>query len=150
MLKPKQSPAEAFDQAWRNVLLYSEHTWGADWQCVGSGTPKTKEQWAIKQAYVTHADQKSRELIEQALKNENAPVSPLENEFDVFNTTSWPRTEVVLLSAEQSAGGESVVDERGKSIPSQRLTTGELAFIAKDVPPFAARRYRVTAGTAAS
>jgi hypothetical protein len=29
MLNPKQFPAAAFHEAWRQVLLYSEHTWGA-------------------------------------------------------------------------------------------------------------------------
>ena len=30
MHKPGPFPAAAFQEAWRNVLLYSEHTWGAD------------------------------------------------------------------------------------------------------------------------
>ena len=33
-------------------------------------------------------------------------------------------------------------------MPSQRLATGELAFLAKEVPPLAARSYQVTAGAA--
>ena len=143
MLNPKQNPAAAFDQAWRNVLLYSEHTWGANCSVSDPENQRTKDQWAVKKSYVTKSDAESRDLVNQALGND----SSVENEFDVFNTTSWPRTEVVTLSREQSSAGDHVVDERGRAMPSQRLTSGELAFVAKDVPPFASRRYRVTSGT---
>lgn len=146
MLNPRQFPVEAFDKAWRNVLLYSEHTWGADCSVSDPERQKTKEQWAIKQDYVTQGDQESHALIDQALADEKAPTAPVKDTFDVFNTTSWPRTEVVRLSAVQSAGKERVVDERGNPVPSQRLADGELAFLAKNVPPFAGRRYRVMPG----
>ena len=148
MLKPHQSPADAFDKAWRNVLLYSEHTWGADCSVWDPERQKTKEQWAIKQSYVLRADKESRDLIEQALVDRDGqmPASSATNEFEVFNTTSWPRSEVVLLSPQQSTCGDRVADDRGKPVLSQRLTSGDLAFVAKDVPPFAARRYRVSAG----
>jgi alpha-mannosidase len=36
-----------------------------------------------------------------------------------------------------------VLDERGRVIPSQRLTTGELALLAEDVPAFGSRRYTI-------
>ena len=32
MLNPAKYPAEQFADAWRNVLLYDEHTWGAQYQ----------------------------------------------------------------------------------------------------------------------
>ena len=63
------------------------------------------------------------------------------NGIDVWNTASYPRTELVLLSKEQSAAGDRVTDEKGKPVPSQRLTNGEPAFMAGEVPPYAARRY---------
>jgi hypothetical protein len=62
---------------------------------------------------------------------------------DVFNTLSWPRTELVTLSQELSTAGDRVIDDQGKAVPSQRLASGELAFLAREVPPFAARRYTV-------
>jgi alpha-mannosidase len=68
---------------------------------------------------------------------------------DVFNTCCWPRTDLVVLSKEQSAAvGDVVLDPEGKQVPSQRLKTGQLAFLAKDVPALAGRRYTVTAGKA--
>ncbi len=139
MLKPSEYPAAAFEDAWNAVLLYSEHTWGA-WCSVSEPQRKeTLEQWEIKRGYAESADKQSRELLAAA-------VSAGGDAVDVFNTLSWPRTELVTLSKDLSAAGDRVLDESGKVVPSQRLASGELVFLARDVPPFAARRYTVVSG----
>jgi hypothetical protein len=63
---------------------------------------------------------------------------------DVFNTASWPRTDLVTLPKETK--GDAVTDERGQPAPSQRLSTGELVFLARDVPPFGAKRFTIATG----
>jgi len=141
MLKPSEYPATAFEDAWNAVLLYSEHTWGA-WCSVSEPQRKeTLEQWEIKKGYAESADKQSRELFAAAVGE-----APGEGAVDVFNTLSWPRTEVVTLSKDLSAAGDRILDDAGKAVPSQRLTSGELVFLATNVPPFAARRYTVVAG----
>ena len=65
---------------------------------------------------------------------------------DVFNTASWPRTDLVTLSKEISAAGDLVKNAAGKLVPSQRLSTGELVFLAIDVPALGGRRYTISAG----
>ena len=67
---------------------------------------------------------------------------------DVVNTCSWERTDLVLVPRALCETGDRVEDETGAPIPSQRLRTGELAFVAKDVPGLGARRYIVGAGQA--
>ena len=57
-------------------------------------------------------------------------------------------TEVIRVSKQVSAGGDRVTDERGNPVPSQRLTTGELAVTVRDVPPFGAARFQITHGEA--
>ena len=39
-------------------------------------------------------------------------------------------------------------DDAGHAVPSQRLSSGELVFLARDVPPLGARRYRIVSGPA--
>ena len=46
--------------------------------------------------------------------------------------------------------GDIVKDDHGEVTPSQRLASGELVFIAKDVPPFGGRRFTVEAGSASA
>ncbi|HWD91386.1 MAG TPA: glycoside hydrolase family 38 C-terminal domain-containing protein [Verrucomicrobiae bacterium] len=145
MFHPQDYPLDDFKLAWRNVLLYSEHTWGA-WCSISQPESKeTVEQWAVKKGYVDDANQSSRALLAKALDS-NAATS--EGGFSLVNTLSWPRSEAVFLTAEESKAGDRITDDKGRLIPSQRLASGELAFIAEKVPPYASRRYKISAGPA--
>ena len=140
--RPQAYPAAAFTDAWNDVMLYSEHTWGAAGSVSSPEDAQTTGQWAIKREYALEADRRSRELLNQALIGGKVIAAA----FDIYNTCSWPRTELVTLDAGQSRAGDRVLDERGAPVPSQRLSTGELCFLARDVQPFASRRFRVVAG----
>jgi hypothetical protein len=139
-------PAEEFNAAWREVLLYSEHTWGAWCSVTQPDRKETLEQWAVKRSYADEADSKSRALLAQGLGAGTAATPSVF--FTVVNTLSWPRSELVALSAEQSAEGDRVEDLNGKPMPSQRLSSGELVFRAENVPALGASRYRVKKGAA--
>lgn len=54
------------------------------------------------------------------------------------------RSGLITLSAEQSKAGDCVVNDRKQKVPSQRLSTGELAFWASDIPAFGSRLYHMT------
>jgi hypothetical protein len=142
---PDAWPASAADAAWKKVLLYTEHTWGA-WNSISQPDEAfVKTQWDIKRGYAEEADWLSRRLLSGA-----SPATEYASTFDVVNTLSWPRTDVVRVSAALSVGGNRVIDSAGTAVPSQRLTTGELAVQVKALPPFATRRYRVVAGVPAA
>jgi alpha-mannosidase len=141
MRNPKANPAAEFDEAWKSALLYSEHTWGAWCSISKPDDAFTVDQWRVKQSFALEADKQSRALLAKALPPTQAS-GPL---IDVFNTTQWPRTDLAVipqeLAGEQTA---SVSEENGRALPSQRLSTGELVFLAREIPPFGARRFRLT------
>ena len=142
---PEPWPAAAADTAWKNVLLYTEHTWGA-WNSISKPEADfVKEQWAIKRGYAEEADRLSRALLARAGAGGPSPTT-----FDVVNTLSWSRSDIVHVPPALSVGGDRVLDAAGTVVPSQRLSTGDLAVLVKDLPPFAARRYRVVPGAAAA
>jgi hypothetical protein len=146
MFHPKEYPVADFKLAWRNVLLYSEHTWGA-WCSISQPESKeTVEQWKVKKGYVDYADESSRALLAKALESDSA--APPQGEFNLVNTLSWPRSEVVFLSPEESGWGDRVTDAKGNAVPSQRLKSGELAFFAENVPAYGSKRYKISAGPA--
>ena len=146
MKDPTSYPTAEFEAAWKKVLLYSEHTWGASCSVTDPENQKTKEQWDIKQSYALDADKQSHKLLEKALlltgTNESAKA------IEVYNANSWTRTEVILVPASLSKAGDRVTDPDKKPVPSQRLSTGELAVLVKALPPYSAKKYLISKGKA--
>lgn len=144
--KPAEYPAEAFHAAWREVLLYNEHTWGS-WNSISDPECDfTKQQWAIKQAFALEADRQSKALLAQAVEHilhKDGPVEAVQ----VFNTCSWPRTDLVVLPREMATAGDQVRAGE-KIVPSQRLASGELAFVADHVMGFGAAHFGIGEGNA--
>ncbi|HEX4322224.1 MAG TPA: glycoside hydrolase family 38 C-terminal domain-containing protein [Acidobacteriaceae bacterium] len=139
MVGPANYVESAYATAWRDVLMYSEHTWGAWCSVSDSESPFTKKQWDYKRDFAVKAESRSDALIAAALGSAGAAGPSI----DIHNTSSWSRTEVVLLSRELSAAGDSVTDANGKPVPSQRLSTGELAILVTDVPALGTARYTI-------
>lgn len=148
LLDPSRYDPAAFREAWRNVLLYSEHTWGAWCSVSDPENPFTRRQWETKQAFALQAEESSRALLSAVLTASADPArgGTGSREIEVHNTTSWTRSEVVTLSRELSAAGDRVSDAHGRAVPSQRLHSGELAFVAAAIPPFASARFHVRLG----
>jgi hypothetical protein len=148
LLQPTQYPLDAFREAWRNVVLYDEHTWGAHCSITEPESDFTKAQWAIKQRFALDADAQSTRLL-GAATTATQPASEPVRGIDVWNTCSWTRTDVVRVPGAWSAAGDCVRDAQGDAVPAQRLHSGELAFLAADVPALGAARFTVHPRTAA-
>jgi len=146
MISPNSYQPSAFRDAWRDILLYSEHTWGAWCSVSDSENTLTKEQWNVKSAFAVDAEKQSEALLAKALATREANSDSAA--VDVYNCTSWLRTEVVVVPKELSIDGDHVQDDRGVPSPSQRLSTGELAFVANEVPPFGSARFHISSGAA--
>jgi len=143
MFAPERWPAALADQAWKKVLLYTEHTWGA-WNSISQPElPFVANQWAIKRGYSEEASALSAKIFE-SVRPESGPAGS----FDVVNTVSWVRTDVVRVPAAMSGGGDRVLAPDGRAVPSQRLAGGELAVLVQNLPPFSSRRLRIVAGPA--
>jgi len=142
-------PAEKSTEAWRNVVLFSEHTWGAADSVSDPDGANARAQWDYKKAFATEAGRMSRELFAEAAgRSLGAAPAASREAVDVVNTCSWDRTDLVIVPAGMSKAGDLVKDAAGAAVPSQRLRTGELAFLASAVPGFGAKRYFVLEGRA--
>ncbi len=152
MLDPRGYPAEDFYQAWRNVLLYNEHTWGAHSSITQPESDFTKAQWKIKGAFAWDASAQCRKLFAAVLGGHGSPAGPAGSAaaLEVFNTASWPRSDAVFLPAAMRVAGGVVKDAQGRVVPSQRLSGGDMVFLAADVPPMGAKRYSFHPGEPAA
>jgi alpha-mannosidase len=129
-------------EAWRNVLLFDEHTWGS-WNSISDPeNPFTLSQWANKRQFAVDALKQSDDLTTNALGervNNKAPVKRLE----VINPHSWPVTDIVSIPKGMNITGTRITDLSGSVITSQILSSGEVVFIAENVPAFGSRIYNL-------
>ena len=143
MLSSGAYRAADYTEAWRNVLLYSEHTWGAAGSVTAPESQGVKDQWEGKRKYAVDGEAQSKALLAGVLQAYGGSKDGAA--IDLHNSTSWPRSEVVLLETNMSAAGDAVTDDHGRALPSQRLSTGELAVRVEDVPAFGSVRLHVVA-----
>lgn len=146
MLSPTNYPAEKFAAAWKNVTMYSEHTWGAHNSVSAPDEQFVKDQWKIKQAFALDADRQSRELVEAALAERKGEAVP--NSIDVFNTRAeaiaWAR---IVIPKELLPEGDCINIKNSLSnehtFVSQRLTNGDVVF-RYCMPPLRSTRIYIT------
>ena len=122
----------AFEKAWREVILYDEHTWGAHNSISEPQSAFALQQWATKQEFALEAEAQSATLLETSLSPVRTASGPAPN-VGLFNTESWPRTQLVVLPDSWNDAGNCVM-AKGERLRSQRLASGALAVLAEQAP----------------
>jgi hypothetical protein len=121
------------DDAWRDVLLTSEHTWGY----YAPSAPFAKRVEAVKAGFFDDAADRSRALQAAALRQIERPDG---DAVTVLNTLSFPRTGVVTIRS----AAPGIIDEAGHDVPAQRVGNGDIAFLATNVPALGCKTYRMS------
>ena len=138
----KQFPLKMFDDAWRNILLFDEHTWGAYNSTSDPDLPEVKEQWRYKRNYALSADSLLTEI-----KKPLFDIPQNTTQIDVYNTASWDRSEIIYLPKHMSKNIKKVKDKQGKEMIIQYLNDGRLAVLVENIPPLGAKRFLLEKGT---
>jgi hypothetical protein len=139
---PGRFPFASAEDAWRNVILWHEHTWGAGDSVNEPDRPDVVAQWAFKSAFAREADRLSRSLLDGA-----AP--PAGTAVEVVNTLSWKRSGVVVLPP-WVAGAGDLATSAGQPLASQRLGDRSLAVWVDDVPALGSVRLELGHGAPAA
>lgn len=125
------------EEIWRNIILGTEHTWAymrPDQQ------PICDEILGKKLDYFKTAERLCTSWRDDVIKDIHRPSGTI----CVFNTLSWKRSGIVKISPEESGEYTSVVDtENGRETVCQKLSNGDLAFLAQDIPPLGAKKFRL-------
>jgi len=128
-------PGEEVSEAWRYALLGTEHTWAYIWP----NQPISDEILDVKYGYFHKTDSLGQDLMKRSL-----PTSETGQVYAVFNTEDTERDGLVKVSADERGKCNAVKDaETGEMLSSQLLKDGSIAFIARKVPAFGCKKYKL-------
>jgi hypothetical protein len=123
-------------KAKRGVVMFHEHTWGAYNSISEPDVPFVIHQWNYKKAFVDSA-------IYYADKIEAALFPPSSaSDITVYNSLPWNRSGYIEVAWPAFMQSNSLIDNKGNTIPVQKLGNGNMAFIARDVPAKGKMTYR--------
>ena len=120
-------PAAQFDEAWKQVLLYDEHTWGAFLSCTEPDALLAEDQWAVKQGFARQSALQAQRLLHVAACRHSLQWNTDGREVVVYNPHSWAMSGAVTVEIEPSevlvdpATGEEAPVRRVRSMRSQAV-----------------------------
>jgi alpha-mannosidase len=142
------------DDAWRNELVFDEHTWTYVGASAEPEHHQSQDQLALKQARVLRARDDIEESIQRGWAQLEALVKPKESSIAVFNSLNWARSG--LVETDLSANATIVDPSTGADVPFEVLWKGagialpgfgsgnvRVRFVATGVPPVGYRIYTV-------
>jgi hypothetical protein len=136
-------PIEQFNEAWKEQLLYVEHTWGAYLSCTEPNSLLAKDQWAIKEHMANSAGQWAKRLLHSAAVRHSLSWNNNGREVVVYNPHSWKVSGTVTVEIERN---ERVINsENGEAVPIRLLhTSGTQAVVellVDETPGLSYRRF---------
>jgi hypothetical protein len=138
-------PAEEFREAWKNLLFYDEHTWGAYNSMSQPDRQFVADQWEYKRAYAIRAQWAAKDLRTRSLNRLAQFISVDGSTLLVFNPQPWERSDVVQVELNDKRGLVSV--ETGSSVPLDVTLAKDgwirARFVAEHVPAMGYRAYRL-------
>ena len=140
--------------AWRNELVYDEHTWTYVSATTQPENHQSEDQITLKDARVTRARNDVNESIERGWAQLEALVKPKDNSVAVFNSLNWSRSgfaETDLPEGstliDSSSGDEVPLDilwhGKGIALPGFGPGNMRVRFLAAGVPAIGYKLYTV-------
>jgi len=116
-------------EAWHDLLLFAEHTWGAANSGAEPESRQTVSQWAFKKRVLESAAAAVESQVATGLMRMGQATSPGPGRL-VFNASAWPRGDVVRIP---EGAGESLTWE-GTELPSVDQSDGSALVVVPIVP----------------
>jgi len=108
--------------AWRNMLLFDEHTWTFVGATTQPDSAQTQRQLALKHSRTTSAQREISESLDRSWAQLESFLGPKESSIAVFNSLSWDRSGTVEFDL---PGGYAPFDTvTGKQVSVETLSVG--------------------------
>ncbi|MBI4662135.1 MAG: hypothetical protein HY735_25215 [Verrucomicrobia bacterium] len=144
-------PAEEFRDAWKNVMFYNEHTWGAHNSVSQPDREFVTRQWEIKESYAKRANLDARNLLARGFNRLCQQIAVEGDTVFAFNGQNWPRTQALEVEIDQ--GRHLIELATGKPVPLDVIYAKDgyrrVRFLAQDVPPTGYKGYAIRSLNAA-
>jgi alpha-mannosidase len=138
-------PAEDFRAAWKNVMFYNEHTWGAHNSIAQPGRQFVERQWEIKESYATRANLDARTLLARGNNRLAQQIAVDGSSILAFNWQNRART--APLEVEIGVHEQLVDLASNKPMPmdvyAEQDGWRKVRFVASDVPPLGYKAYAI-------
>ncbi len=83
-------PKSDMDAAWKQALLWDEHTWGANVSVRQPNAEQTISQWKVKARFARETDSRTRALVDSAMDGLASQIKTQQPSVVVFNPLGWP------------------------------------------------------------
>ena len=145
-LDPVVRPNESLlDSAWKNILMFDEHTWTFVGATTQPDSRQTMEQLNLKGAETTAASEAITRSIHRSWAQLEYLLGPKEASIVVFNSVNWTRSGFVDADIAEGSSLFDVTNDRevlaetlkiGRSTPLPGFGGGyrRVRFLAEDVP----------------
>ncbi|MFB3923264.1 MAG: glycoside hydrolase family 38 C-terminal domain-containing protein [Terriglobia bacterium] len=138
-------PAEKLRAAWKDVLLYDEHTWGAHLSIRQPDREFVTRQWEIKENYALRADFDTRNLLTASLYRLFQEVKLVPNAIVAVNLQPWERTGLIEAEIDED---HCLVDSADNApikldIVFEKDGWRKVRFMAEHVPSMGYKAYAV-------
>ena len=138
-------PAEDFRSAWKNMMFYDEHTWGAHNSIAQPDRQFVTRQWEIKESYATRANLDARNLLARANNRLCQQIAVDGSSIIAFNWQNWPRTEPLEVEIDHAQHLVDLADNQPVPMDVVLEKDGyrKIRFLAENVPAMGYRSYAI-------
>lgn len=137
MVDGAQYPVQELADAYRNMILYDEHTWGNE-------IPQPDDQWRWKRNTAITSDALANRVLDQSLELISTRIAATGKSVAVHNALSWERSDVVTVPSDGFPEWFQLIDqETGQPVKYQKTDDGSIVFIASGVPGLGYKTYTI-------
>lgn len=129
----KSYPVDEFEEAWRQILLFSEHTWGSYTSKSDPDGQLARDQWAVKQGFALRAAEIVDSLTQSRLNIDLLSTQKTKS-IEVINTHPFPIDDLVRLQGPKDIDYISVLNDKGEKLTVQPLSVGSLLIHTGQLP----------------
>ena len=136
-------PAEKLRAAWRDVLFYDEHTWGAHSSIDQPDRQFVTRQWEIKESYATRANLDARYLLMRSLHRLFQEMAVDSDTIFAVNLQPWTRTEPLEVELDEGSYLVDLSDNKMVNVDTVFAGVGwrKVRFMAEVVPAMGYKGY---------